>query len=66
MKACVLSNHVKFRHIQAKVEGISMLAPFTAQRATLVDNGIGDGIVGKRSMVFQESFDKDSIDGNGE
>jgi hypothetical protein len=43
-----------------------MLAPFTTQRAMLVDNGIGDGIVGRRSMTFQESFDKDSIDGNGE
>ena len=43
-----------------------MLAPFTSQRATSVDNGIGDGIViGKRSMTFQESFDKDSLDGNG-
>ena len=43
-----------------------MLAPFTTQRATLVDNGIPDGIVGRRSMTFQESFDKDSVDGNGE
>ena len=43
-----------------------MLSPFTAQRATLVDNGIGDGIVGRCSMTFQETFDKDSIDGNGE
>ena len=41
MKACVLSTHVKFRHIQEQVQGISMLAPFIAQRATLVDNGIG-------------------------
>jgi hypothetical protein len=30
---------------------------------TSVDNGIGDGLVGRRSMTFQESFDKDSIDG---
>ena len=30
MKACVLSNHVKFWRIQAQVEGISTLAPFTA------------------------------------
>ena len=43
-----------------------MLAPLTAQRATLVDNGIGDGIVGRSSMTFQESFDKYSVDGNGE
>ena len=43
-----------------------MLAPFTTQRATLVDNGIGDGIVGRCSMTFLESFDKDSVDGNGE
>ena len=43
-----------------------MLAPFTAQRATSVDSGIGDGIVGKRSMTFQESFDKDFVDGNNE
>ena len=45
IKACILSNHVKFRHIEAQVEGISMLAPFSAQRAVLVDNGIGDGLV---------------------
>jgi hypothetical protein len=31
-----------------------------------VDNGIGDGIVERRSMTFQESFDKDFVDGNGE
>ena len=43
-----------------------MLASFTTQRATLVDNGIGDGIVGRRSMTFQESFNKDFVDGNGE
>ena len=43
-----------------------MLAPFTTQRATLVDNGIGDGIVVRHSMTFQESFNKDFIDGNGE
>ena len=66
MKACVSSNHVKFRCIQAQVEGISRLDPFTAQRVTSVDNGIGDGHVGRRSMTFQESFDKDSIDGNDE
>ena len=66
MKACILSNHVKFRCIQSQVEGISTLAPFTAQRAMLLDNGIGDGIVGRRSMTFQESFDKDFVDGNGE
>ena len=54
MKECVLSNHVKFRRIQAQVEGISTLAPFIAQRATSVDNGIGDGLViGGCSMTFQ-------------
>ena len=41
-----------------------MLDPFTAQCPTLVDNGIGDGLVGRCSMTFQESFAKDSIDGN--
>ena len=66
VKACVLSNHVKFQHIQAQVEGISTLAPFIAQRVTSVDNGISDGLVGRRSMTFQESFNKDFIDGNGE
>ena len=66
MKACVLSNHVRFQCIQSQVEGISTLAPFTTQCATLADNGIGDGIVGRCSMTFQESFDKYSIDGNGE
>ena len=60
-----LSNHVKFRCIQAQVEGISGLAPFTAQHVMSIDNEIGDGIVGRLSMTFQESFDKDSIDGNG-
>ena len=66
MKACVLSNHVEFQHIQAQVEGISMLAPFTTQCVTSVDHGIGDGLVGRRSMTFQDSFNKDSLDGNGE
>ena len=67
MKACVLSNHVNFRCIQEQVEGISTLAPFTAQRATSVVNGIGDGLViGKCSMKFQDSFDKNFVDGNGE
>ena len=66
MKACVVSNHVKFLRIQSQVEGISMFSPFTTQRVTLVDNGISDGIVGRRSMKFKESFDKYSIDGNGE
>ena len=66
MKATVLSNHVKLRHIQEPVEGISMLVPFTTQRASSVDNGIGDGLViGRRSISFQKSFDKDSIDVNG-
>ena len=64
VKACVLSNHVEFRCIQAQVEGISTLAPFTAQRATSVDNGISDGLVGRLSMTFQESFNKDFVDGN--
>ena len=44
-----------------------MLSPFTAQCAMSVDNGIGDGIViGRCSMTFQKSFDKYSLDGNGE
>ena len=58
MKACVLSNHVKFRCIEAQVEGISMVSPFIAQHATLVDNDIGDGLVGICSMTFQESSTK--------
>ena len=66
MKACVLSNHVKFWCIHAQVEGILTLAPFIAQRVMSIDNGIGDGIVGRRSMTFQESFDKYFVDGNGE
>jgi hypothetical protein len=67
VKACVLSNHVKCWRIHAQVERISMLASFTAQCATSMDNGISDGIViGRCSMTFQESFDKDSLDGNGE
>jgi hypothetical protein len=43
-----------------------MFAPFTAQHATLVCNGIGDGFVGRNSMTFQESFEKDFVDRNGE
>ena len=43
-----------------------MLSPFTDQCATSVDNDIGDGLVGRRSITFQESFDKDSINGNVE
>ena len=102
VKACVLSNHVNFRRIQAQVEGILTFSPFPTQRATSMDTGIGDRLViGRRSMTFQEcfehwpdsplnmqnwwimalvvgflngwlsmtfqeSFDKDSIDGNGE
>ena len=66
MKACVLSNHVKFQRIHEEFDGISTLAPFIAQRATSVDHIIGDGLVGRRSMTFQESFDKDFVDGNGE
>ena len=55
-----------FDAYKAQVEGISMLAPFIAQRPTLVYNDIGDGLVGRRSMTFQESFDKDYVDGNCE
>ena len=66
VKTCVLSNDVKFRCIKAQVEGLSTLATFTTQRATSVDNGIGDGLVRRLSMKAQESFDKDFIDGNGE
>ena len=66
VKACVLSNHVKFWHTHAQFEGISTLAPFTTQCAMSVAHGICDGLVGRGSMTFQESFDKDSIDGNGE
>jgi hypothetical protein len=30
------------------------------------ENGIGDGLeIGRCSMTFQETFDKDSLDGNG-
>ena len=65
MKACVLSNHVKFWYIHAQFEGISTLATFIAQRAVSVDHGIGDGLVGRCSMTFQESFNKYFIDGNG-
>ena len=63
VRACVLSNHVKFRCIYAQVEVISTLAPFTSQRATLVDHGIGDGLVGRHSMTFQSSFDKYFVHG---
>ena len=67
MKACVLSKHVKFQCIHAQVDGISTLAPFTTQHVMLVDNGIGDGLVIVIcSVTFQESFDKYSLDGNGE
>ena len=65
MKECVLSSHVKCWCIQAQFEGIKTLAPFTAQHATSVDHGIGDGLVGRRSMTFQGSFNKDPIDANG-
>ena len=42
-----------------------MLPLFTSQSATSVDNGTSDGlVVGGHSMTFQESLDKDSIDGN--
>ena len=44
----------------------STLAIFTTQHAMLVNHGIGDRLVGRSSMTFQESFDKDSLDGNGE
>ena len=66
MKTCVLSNHVKFRRIHAQVEGMSTLSPFTTQGVMSMDNGIGDVLVGRCSMTFQDSFDKDSLDGNGE
>ena len=66
MKACILSNHVKLQCIQAQVEGISTLAPITTQCETSVDNGISYGLVGRRFMTFQESFDKYFVDGNGE
>ena len=65
VKACVWSNHVKFWRIQEQVKGISMVAPFTAQHVTLVDNGIGDALVGRCSITFQESFEKYFFDGNG-
>ena len=65
VKACVLSNHVKFQFIQAQVDGKSTLAPFTAQHVTLVDSGISDGLVGTCSVTFQESFEKKIVDGNG-
>ena len=64
MKACVLSNHVKFWRLEAQFVGISMLVQFTTQSAMSVDYGIGDGIVGRCCMIVQESFDKYSIDGN--
>jgi hypothetical protein len=64
-KACVLSNHVKFRHMHAQVEGIATLAPFTGQHVASVDNGINDGLIyWKMFVIFQECFEKDSIDGN--
>ena len=67
VKACVLSNHVKFRRIHAQVEGMSTLFPFTTQRTTSVDNGIGDELVIRIcSMTFKGSFDKYSLDGNDE
>jgi hypothetical protein len=66
MKECVLSNHVKYKSIHEHIEGISTLDTFTTQCVTLVDNGIGDGLVGRRSMTFQESFDKHFVDWNGE
>ena len=34
------------------------MAPFTAQSATLVDNGIGDGLVGRCSMTFKRVLTK--------
>ena len=51
--------------MREQVKGISALAPFTTQRVTSVDNGIGDGLVGRHFMTFQDIFDKDSLDGNG-
>ena len=66
VKACVLSNHVKFQSIKAQFVGISTLAPFTAQCAVLMDHGIGDALVGTCSMTFKQSFDKYFVDGNDE
>ena len=63
MKACILSNQVKIQHLEAQFEGISTLAPFTTQHAVSVDYDIGDGHVGS-FVTFQQSSDKDSIDGN--
>ena len=40
-----------------------MLAPFTTKCAMSVDNGINDGLVGRCSMTFQYSFNKDSMMG---
>ena len=65
VKECVLLDHVNFRCIHAQVEGFSTFSTFTAQCTTLVDNGIGYGLVRRCSMTFQDSFDKDSLDGNG-
>jgi hypothetical protein len=48
-------------YMQPLFEEISTLAPFTSHHAVSVDD-ISDGRVGRRSMTFQESFDKDSID----
>ena len=42
-----------------------MLAPFTAHCARSMKNDIGDGCIGS-AMTFQESAEKDSIDGNEE
>jgi hypothetical protein len=50
-----------YEYIQRLFEEISMLAPFTSHHAVSVDD-ISDGRVGRCSMTFQESFEKDSID----
>ena len=43
-----------------------MLAPFIAHCVGSMDD-IGDGRdVGRRSMAFQESFDKENVDGSDE
>ena len=42
-----------------------MLAPFIVHHAVSMDD-IGDGQIGRCSITFQESLNKDSIDGNEE
>jgi hypothetical protein len=66
IKACVLSNHIKFWHIQAQVEGFqhwphSLVNMWRRWIMALVMGFL----IRRRSVTFQESFDKDSVDGNG-